>query len=257
MQEYCCQRDQYLISEEMLSSLGIKAGSIYENETTIARLAQAMVETTGTGYAILPFCHTVEAKALGADILPADAAAGPRPGRYVYDTLSQIPLHSFVHTPEIQHLLAACQELHRAGNKVAFQITGPISMLSCLMDLSSLFRTWRKQPDAVSAFLEQLVPLMLEYVEAICCAGADAISYADPAGTGTILGPRYTKAILQLFTLPFLQAASKYCADRTALMVCPLTMADLTKTSAFPPECAAANRLLCRCVKAPSKPLLH
>ena len=244
MQEYCCQRDQYLISEEMLSSLGIKASSIYENETTIARLAQAMGETTGTGYAILPFCHTVEAKALGADILPADAAAGPRPGRYVYETLSQIPLRSFVHTPEIQHLLAACQELHRTGNKVAFQITGPISMLSCLMDLSSLFRTWRKQPDAVSAFLEQLIPLMLEYVEAICCAGADAISYADPAGTGTILGPRYTEAILQLFTLPFLQAASEYCADRTALMVCPLTMADLTKTSAFPPGRAAANRLL-------------
>ena len=46
-------------------------------------LAKALYAERDAAVISLPFSHTVEAQALGADIQPADETAGPRAGQYV------------------------------------------------------------------------------------------------------------------------------------------------------------------------------
>lgn len=248
MEPSCSYENQELVSPKLLLSMGIAPGSLYESEDVIIRIAQKARE--GGGYVALPFCHTTEAKALGADITPADETAGPRPGRYTCENLSQIPTLPLAQDPEISRLLRACGRLHEAGDAVAYQITGPISLLSCLMDLSVLFKTWRKEPDTVAAAWERLRAMMLDYVSAICAAGADYISYADPAGNGDILGPRYTRLLTEGYTLPFLRSAAERCGADTTLVICPLTASALTASGALQPAGNSTGEIACGCIKS-------
>ena len=76
----CSPENQEMISPELIRSLGMPPAEIYASAENIVKLAKAAGEVDGRGFVLLPFCHTVEAKALGADIKPADDTAGPRPG---------------------------------------------------------------------------------------------------------------------------------------------------------------------------------
>ena len=78
----CSPENQEMISPELIRSLGMPPAEIYASAENIVKLAKAAGEADGRGFVLLPFCHTVEAKALGADIKPADDTAGPRPGAY-------------------------------------------------------------------------------------------------------------------------------------------------------------------------------
>ena len=103
----CSPENQEMISPELIRSLGIAPSEIYASTENIVKLAKAAGEADGRGFVLLPFCHTVEAKALGADIKPADDTAGPRPGAYEPKSPEQISPVSFAKSPESAPILQA------------------------------------------------------------------------------------------------------------------------------------------------------
>ena len=246
----CQHENQELVSPSLLLSLGVAPASLYSSVDTILRVALGAKESGGQGFVALPFCHTTEAAALGADIKPADDTAGPRPGAYTCACIDQVPVRPLAQDPAIARLLEACGKLKGMGEQVVYQLTGPISLLSCLMDLSVLFKTWRKQPDQVQALWNTLIPMMLDYVSAICQAGADAISFADPAGNGDILGPKYARLLSQGFTIPFLRQALERCGEGTTLVLCPVTAAALSGLGALSLAPSGTGVLACGCIKS-------
>lgn len=247
----CHHENQELISPALLEGLGVDPGTLYADTGTILRVALEAKEAAGQGFVALPFCHTTEAAALGAHIKPADHTAGPRPGDYAYTALDQVPRGvDLAADPVIARLLEACRQLAGRGEQVVWQITGPISLLSCMMDLSVLFKTWRKDPDSVQALWEGIIPMLLDLVSAVGAAGASALSFADPAGNGNILGPKYTKLLCRDFTLPFLRQALARCGDHTTLVLCPITAAALSTQEALSPAPAGAGQLACGCIKS-------
>lgn len=246
----CRHENQELVSPALLHSLGVEPAGLYGSVDTILQVALGAKQAGGQGFVALPFCHTTEAAALGADIKPADDTAGPRPGAYTCTAIDQVPVRPLAQDPVIVRLLEACGQLKAQGERVVYQLTGPISLLSCLMDLSVLFKTWRKQPDQVQALWDALIPTLLDYVSAICQAGADAISFADPAGNGDILGPKYARLLCQGFTIPFLRQALERCGGGTTLVLCPITAAALTGLGALAPVARGAGTLACGCIKS-------
>ncbi|MFR5879440.1 MAG: hypothetical protein ACLUEQ_00780 [Cloacibacillus evryensis] len=78
----CRPENQEMVSPALISSLGIAPEDIYASVENITAIAAAAGKSAGRDFALLPFCHTVEAKAMGADIRPPTTPPDPGPGLY-------------------------------------------------------------------------------------------------------------------------------------------------------------------------------
>lgn len=246
----CSPENQEMISPELIRSLGMPPGEIYASQENIIKLAKAAEESDGRGFALLPFCHTVEAKALGADIKPADDAAGPRPGAYTLKSPEELTPAVIAKTPEAARLIEACSALASEGRAVVYQLSGPISILSCMMPLNGFFKSWRKEPETARRCLRSIGDMLLDFAREISAAGVKYISYSDPAGSRDILGPKYAKMMAEEFTLPFLKRLTEACGEKTTVIICPLTAQSLAAENFIaPPETGKNGTLAAGCVK--------
>ncbi len=229
----CKHKNDSGFSPGILSKTALPFPASYNDSVSLATLSQALKEEMKAPFCILPFCHTVEAEALGAIITLGDGHIGPRAKVYAFDKtedILQIPSIDFS-TGRIHQVLQACSLLKGRGEKVALEISGPFSILTCLIDISKFFITWRKQPQLVEEVFDFISCNLLSYYQAACEAGVDIISYADPVGSLAILGPQYSEITCNLFTVPFLQQAEVLVAGKCLIHLCPKTTLILTGLS--------------------------
>ena len=253
----CTLIDKADVTPEMLAKLKFSFDDIYSSAENIEAASLAVKDANKKDFAMIPFCHTVEAKALGGDIFPGDDTAGPRTRSYIYKNMDELKIFSFNDFKDLQNLAQACKNLKARGEIVAWMITGPISIISSLLPIEQIFKTWRKEPDKIIKAFNELKDALLDSVKLICESGCDLISYADPAGNLDILGPRNAAFISQHFTAPFLKEAIEICKQyNTILSVCPLTAEALQKSNLFDDEHREErlerdehDGIVCSCVK--------
>jgi uroporphyrinogen-III decarboxylase len=167
----------------------------------------------------------VEAEALGAPVFFGDGAAGPR----IKSPLINEADEEFILAEEdftkgrIAQVLAACKLLKSGGEYVALEISGHITILSSLMDLSLLFKIWRRKQVVLEYLLTRLTRFILSYAEEALKAGVDIISYADPVGSYSIIGPKYAEYMVKQHTAPMLSRMTALLPDSAALHLCPKT----------------------------------
>lgn len=254
--EFSCKfKEGGEISPQIIKNLNIEFDKIYATKENIINLSKAIKEDNNSKTFVLPFCHTIEAKSMGADIKPADDVAGPRPGSYVYKTLDDVKKISVLEDPDTQRLLSACKDLKAQGHHVSFMVTGPISILSNLMDLTIVFKTWRKQPEKIQEVFDTISDILLEFVQEISKSGADLISFADPAGNPDILGAKYNTALTDMFLFPFLKKAISACEENTVLCVCPLAAANLSNQGLLTKADENEANIACACIKSSALPM--
>lgn len=249
----CGGLNRETVSPQLIRSAGLEPQQLYAGVENIIAVAQKAKTAGKNGWITLPFCHTVEAKAMGADICPADDSAGPRPGAYTRASLEDFPETEIARAPDAARLLQACCSLSQAGESVVYQVSGAISILSCFLDLSMVFKTWRKSPEIVKDIWQKLRRMLLAYCREICKAGVSHIAFADPAGGPDILGPKYTKALTDQFTLPFLRELVADCCGKVTVSVCPLIAAALAQAGAISAAVGDEGVLACACIKSLSK----
>jgi uroporphyrinogen-III decarboxylase len=227
----CGERD--VISKVILDTAarrGVSFTDIYKNSLSIADFSMEVKLASGTEFCMLPFCHTVEAEALGGDIRQGDENAGARAGNLVYSSMEPIAVRSFDYseTARIRAMLDACGLINDRGEKVIYTVSGPFSILSCLMEPGIIFKAWRKKQPVVQQLFDHLADELLQYIQKACDMGAAYISYADPAGSERILGPHYAEQAAVQFTVGFLEKAQTVCRGQADILVCPLTAGMLT-----------------------------
>lgn len=255
MEFSCKYNEKGDISPQLMEKLELDFAQVYADKDDIIRICKAIKAENNNHAVILPFCHTIEAKAMGGDIRLGDDTAGPRPGSYVYSSLQEIKKTSVLENPDAKRLLQSCSELKQQGEMVAFMVTGPISILSSIMDLTTVFKAWRKNPQDLSEAFGIIEEMLLEFVKEISKAGADVISFADPAGNPDILGGKYTASLAELFLVPFLTKALEICRDDTTLCLCPLSAATLSKMNLMKLRPSGNAQLACSCIKNLSMPI--
>lgn len=222
----CSPEDQEMVSIGLIRGLGIAPADIYRSVDGIVRIAAEGSRAKGYKFALLPFCHTVEAAAMGADIKPADDTAGPRPGEYVVSSPDEVASRASVRVADhedARRLLEACGRLAADGWETVYQLTGPISIISSMMDLGKFFKAWRKSPDEAVRCLDALRAMLVAFARDVIASGATHISYSDPVASRDILGPKFGGEFTRAFSLPFIRELIDTCADRCGLLVCPLT----------------------------------
>jgi len=186
----------------------------------------------GAQWCILPFCHTVEAEAFGAHVHYGDRKIGPRIRGYACakpEELQGLP-DIALEKGRIGAVLDACKILTQAGETVLLEITGPFTILNGLIDPALLFRMLRRSPEEMARVFERLSTNILAYMQAAERCGVQIISYADPTGGTSIVGPRLAAQMAESFTLPLFRQADRMLRPETLLHLCPKTAFALLDT---------------------------
>lgn len=226
----CKSKDATGFSQEIIDTTALSFPESYNDSMSLAALAVAVKEEKDFPFCMLPFCHTVEAEALGGKINLGNGLIGPRAKEYAITSVEDLMQTVSIDFSKgrIHQVLLACSLLKERGEKVALEICGPYTIISSLMDISLLFKAWRKKPQLADNLFAFIGDNLLRYFKAACVAAVDIISYADPAGSLNILGPKYTEKTARLFTVPFLQKARESAAGKALIHLCPKTTLILT-----------------------------
>ena len=180
---------------EAMDASGCAWPRAHVDADAMAGLALAMYDLGGIEDLAVPFCMTVEAEALGAQVELGDRLTQPRILQEPYRSAAEVlalDLPEIASSPRAQAVLAAMRKLtwERPEAPVIGNLTGPVSLLASLVQPDLLLREMLRRPgDSVRA-LEVLTDRLAQFGAAQIEAGAEVIAIADPTATGEILGPR-------------------------------------------------------------------
>lgn len=213
------------IREAVTNRTNLTFPDAYKHAETMAELAQVLKECDKAPFCELPFCHTVEAEAMGGIINYGNEKTGPRAKEYLCTDIEEI-----LELPEIdfgkgriQEVLKACRILYEKGEHVVFEVSGPLTILNVLIDPKYVFKGMRKKPELMARIFAKLGKEILAYMELAKEQGADFISYADSSGGVNILGPKMAEQMVDLFTYDFVKQAGKLADEHTMILLCPKT----------------------------------
>lgn len=213
------------IREEVTNRTHLTFPDAYKHAETMAELSQILKECDGAPFCELPFCHTVEAEAMGGIINYGNEKTGPRAKEYLCTDIEEIlelPAIDF-EKGRIQEVLKACRILQERGEHIVFEVSGPLTILNVLIDPKYVFKGMRKKPELMAQIFAKLGKEILAYMECAKEHGADLISYADSSGGVNILGPKMAEQMVDLFSYDFVKRAEKLADEHTMILLCPKT----------------------------------
>ena len=220
------------ISGEVTEGLGLTFPDAYLHADTMAKLSKALKDHDGAGFCELPFCHTVEAEALGGIINYGNDKTGPRAKEYIYtdvEELLNLPEIDFTRG-RIHEVLLACKELREKGEHVVLEVSGPFTILNVLIDARYVFKGMRKKLEVMKQVFWKLGNEVLKFMEEAKKYGVELISYADSSGGVNILGPKMAEQVVEDFTYEFLKKVETITDDKTMILLCPKTTFSLLGT---------------------------
>ena len=187
----CIGKETTEVPDELLTRLGVTYEEISTKAGNIALLARILKDQAKDPFCRLPFCHTVEAEAFGS-IITFDNKFSNRVREYAVGDLNGLadlkPMD--LTGGRAAEVLQAVRILKDQGETVIFEVTGPITIGTCILESQLFFKAVRKNRDQLDGLMSLIEEGVGRFIlEAVQC-GADIISFADPAGTLDIVGPK-------------------------------------------------------------------
>lgn len=226
IQDYKCTYNNVAgVCEDVARRTNLSFPDAYKHAETMAELSIILKEYSHAPFCELPFCHTVEAEAMGGMINYGNEKTGPRAKEYICSDIEEIlklPDIDF-EKGRIKEVLDACQILHTKEEHIVFEVAGPLTILNVLINPRHVFKGMRKKPELMREIFEKIGRQILRYMEIAKENGADLISYADPCGGANILGPQMAEQMVESFTYDFVKKAVKLSDENTLILLCPKT----------------------------------
>lgn len=191
----CIINTQEEIPEEVIKKTGINFPEAHTKAELIAKLASEIRKFYNDTFPMVPFCSTVEAEALGANIKMGDSKIGPRVGKYAFSSIESLNNLKTIDLSKgrIAQVLKAVEILKQQNERVVLNVQGPFTIMSSLIDPMLFYRAVRKNKDIVEKFMSVIVDSIVKVIEEGVKRGAQIISFGDSAGTLSILGPKMYK----------------------------------------------------------------
>lgn len=184
-----------MITAELMDECGNIWPEVHTDAEKMADLALASVEYGCFENVGVPFCMTIEAEEMGAEVTMGSKYYEPHVTAYAAESvlewknLSKMDMtkgRSKVVMDAIRMLKEKNLNVPIIGN-----ITGPISTASSVVDPIQFYKDLRKHKEEAHAYMTFVTEQLIDYANAMIDAGADVIAISDPSGTGEILGPKF------------------------------------------------------------------
>ncbi|MGC4020318.1 MAG: uroporphyrinogen decarboxylase family protein [Muricomes sp.] len=233
IKDFNCTYDNSVgISEDVTKELNLEFPEAYKYWESMADIARALKRHDGADFCELPFCHTVEAEAMGGIVNYGNEKIGPRAKEYICTDIEEL-----LALPEIDYsqgriheVLLACRHLREQGENVVLEVAGPFTILNVLIDARYVFKGMRKKPEVMKKVYEKFGKEILHYLEEAQKYGVNLISYADSSGGVNILGPKAAGQVVEEFTYPFLKEVEALIGKEAIVLLCPKTTLALLGT---------------------------
>lgn len=186
-----------MITTDLMDAAEISWPEAHLDAEMMAKLAVANYEQGCFENVGVPFCMTVEAEALGAEVTMGSRIYEPHVTGYGLQSVTEWERMTPMNMEEgrAKIVLDAIRILKSKNldAPIIGNITGPISTASSLMEPVIFYKELRKKPEAAHHYLQLVTDEIAKFARAQVAAGADVIAIADPSGTGEILGPKLFK----------------------------------------------------------------
>ncbi len=191
----CASSQSEDVPVEIQFKTGFHFPEAHNDSTALAVLSKEMKLLRNEQFCRLPFCLTVEAEALGADINMGNMQTGPRIQSPIYQNGNELAAMEPMRFRQgrIKAVLDAVQLLDEAGEVVALTIEGPLTILSSLIAPEIVYKGLLKRDGNIISALEKITESIVAYGQQALLQGVKILSYADPLGNVDIIGPRLYK----------------------------------------------------------------
>lgn len=213
------------ITGEVTEGLDLKFPDVHFQSDMMVTLSKALKEHDGAAVCEMPFCHTVEADAMGGIVNYGNEITGPRAKEYICTSVEQLlelPEIDFS-TGRIHEVLLACKKLEEEGEHVVLEVSGPFTIMNVLIDPKYVFKAMRKKPELMKEVFWKFGNEVLKLVEEAKKVGVELISYADSSGGLNILGPKMAEQVVDLFTYEFIKKLRDLADEHMMILLCPKT----------------------------------
>ena len=193
---------------EIMKETGLTLPDAHSDAAKMSALAQAVWQHTGFENIAVPFCMTVEAELLGADVTLGTLECEPKIVKENFPSVSAVPfkdIGEMVNSGRINVVVEAARMAAAAHPDVPVivSLTGPVSTAASIVDPLTFYKELRKNPANAEKVLDYVTDLLAAYAERAIQAGASAIAIGDPSATGEILGPKMFEAYAMKYNNKF------------------------------------------------------
>ena len=185
-------------TQQQAKALQVPWPLFHQKSEEMAKMARGAYEILGFDAVRLPFCQTIEAEALGCEVIYKGFI--PRNGEAIYqiDDSPQFP-EDFLKRGRIPELLEAVQLLKQYVDGEALVlagVVGPLTIARALLDSIPLLKASIKTPEKIVPFLEVGKKAVIQLSSALLKSGAEAIIIEDMTASPDFVNPKTYKEIV-------------------------------------------------------------
>lgn len=212
-----------MVTEELMKAVRIYLPEAHTDAEKMAGLAKAVYDQGCFENYGVPFCMTIEAEEMGAEVDLGSSVYEPHVTGYVIESVSDWKKLSKIDltTGRAKVVLDAIRILKEEGGEVPIvgNLTGPVSTASSVMEPVVFYKELRKKNQEAHEFMQFVTDQLISFGRAQIEAGADVIALSDPSATGEILGPKF----FEEFTVKYVNQivdAMKAAGAQTIVHIC-------------------------------------
>ncbi|WP_350342314.1 MtaA/CmuA family methyltransferase [Proteinivorax tanatarense] len=192
----------------------------HQDAFLMAKLAKGVYNQEAFENYGVPFCMTIEAEAMGAEVFLGSKLNEPRVIKYPINKSEQWSKLKQLNAKEgrVKVVLDAIKILHESSENVPIvgNLVGPVSIATSVIEPMVFYKELRKEPGSCHKLLSFIVENLVQFGNEQIKAGADVITISEPSGTGEILGPKFFKE----FSLPYLNMLTNSLNAPTIVHIC-------------------------------------
>lgn len=206
-----------MVVTEMMDRVESHWPQAHDDADLMARLTLAAHELAGIENVGVPFCMTIEAQGIGAEVYLGTRESEPRVTEYVMEQMTQLDrLAPFDPGAGRARVCAeAIGILKRSAPHlpVIANLSGPISLATSVIDPLIYYRALRRDKNAAHLLTRHCTEVVKSFGAALIEAGADLVCIADPSATGEIIG----REAFAEFAVPYLNDLTDFFSRRFAV----------------------------------------
>ena len=164
---------------------------VNNHNTDVDSMVEAAVkvrEITGFENYGVPFCMTIESEPFDVEVDLGSKLVEPRITEYNEKVLEQLDEIQVKHSKRAISVLEAIARLKNDEIPVIGNITGPMSVVTSVIEPTDYYKMMRKDRVKAKKFLEVVTDYLIQFSLEMIDRGADLIAMSDPSATGEILG---------------------------------------------------------------------